>query len=632
MIIGLLIPAIIDSLNINNYGNITIGDNPSFTKVLQDSQAKGVVLGIYGSSSVNYTDLTPLQAREMVANDVKIFNRSGLNPIVFISPTTSLRALTPSIREAIESTGVSTRLSPLQTNSSRLIEYGVGWRDMKNFSDPRFAYESERMALDRPTSILIDAEDWNPFLKRLLSGYLSSTDQKNITVRVDDINVNTPQENVHDMDSMLQYSSVGRVVYAVTPSEAMSSDPRSFGFRINDILKFYWWFFVLSAFFPLLFFIFWRDIEKYRDDRKYRLRSKVSQKLPYLPFVSVIVPAYNEENEVRRCLDALTHQDYKGQMEVILVNDGSTDRTTEIVMEYPIKLIDLKRNVGKANALNIGLTKAVGEIIAFSDSDSFLANDAISEIVKRFEECPDADIVAGNVFARQLIGKGRLLRCFQIIEYTMEQYINRYLQGLKGGIIVCPGPLFAVKRHVTDKIKYSDKTLVEDADFTVNALKCKMKIIWAPNAKVYTTPPATLWRWYRQRKRWWYGNLQVWKLHNSFVRKNPWFILSYMGFVMSFLGIIMLPIPFILLLTQSDIILLFFLGSIYIFIAALIFAICVARFYMHDWKLLLMLLPYLIFYNTLKGLVVGYIYFCYIRGGTTKIQFGSKIIDASCSL
>ena len=121
------------------------------------------------------------------------------------------------------------------------------------------------------------------------------------------------------------------------------------------------------------------------------------------------------------------NQDYKGAKEIIVVNDGSTDRTAVIASQYPITLLDLKQNVGKASALNEGIKIAKGDIILFSDGDSNMCIDAVSSIMRCFSAHPDADIVTGQVLINKP-EKFSLINCCQKIEYHIEQEIDKYLQ------------------------------------------------------------------------------------------------------------------------------------------------------------------------------------------------------------
>ena len=293
------------------------------------------------------------------------------------------------------------------------------------------------------------------------------------------------------------------------------NEPTIYGIKVNEIMKVYFIFFVVFALFPLVFFVIWKLLSEWNISNNNQLPMDESD---FPKLVTVIVPAYNEENSIGRCIESLLNQDYKGALEIIIVNDGSKDKTSEIVKKYPVKFIDLTKNVGKANALNRGMEDATGEIIVFSDGDSNMEMSAISSIVKCFHNNPDAHMVTGNVLINRPQKMNILTYC-QMIEYHLEQEIARYLQALNGKVLVCPGPITAAKREVCETVKYSDETIVEDADFTVCALRQSMKVVRDPYANVFTNAPQSWSVWIKQRKRWWYGNLQVWRMHKEWTRK-----------------------------------------------------------------------------------------------------------------
>src|SRR5512137_304164 len=156
---------------------------------------------------------------------------------------------------------------------------------------------------------------------------------------------------------------------------------------------------------------------------------------------------------------------------------------------------------------------------------------ALLLLAECFRDRPDAHAVAGTVLIKNCHKKPNLLQYFQVIEYRIEQDINRFLQSLSGRVLVCPGPIFAVRRQVTDLLGFSDQTIVEDADFTIHALRNSMSIVQEPRAVVYTWAPESVRGWFTQRKRWWYGNLQLWDMHKGWTKRNPWMILNYFGFI-----------------------------------------------------------------------------------------------------
>jgi Glycosyltransferases, probably involved in cell wall biogenesis len=629
--IGLFLCTEVDHLNDATFGKITILDEPELINALKDAQNKGIIMGIHGWEHENYSILTPFQAKENVEKGKLVFEKAGLIPRVFISPFEIYGIPTsPSVRQAIESTGVETRLPPLKTNGTYIDEYTWNWRTMQSFDDPRFQVASAKIREDHPQTIVLHAMDWNPYVNQFLVNYLSSTNETNITVRMDDVEVNTPKEVVNGMTQMTQYKSVGRVVLAVIPVGTWKgSDPVIENIKVNKIMEIYFWFFIITSLLPLSFFIIWKllsgwDINKNR--KKYR--SANIQDFKYHELVSIIVPAYNEEKMIGKCLESIFDQDYKGEMEVIVVNDGSTDRTADTVLKYPVKFIDLKVNAGKANALNRAIGDAKGDILIFTDSDSYMSTSAVRSLVECLITNSDVQMVAGNVFIHNNSqDKKRIMKYFQMIEYLIEQEITRHLQGLSGSILVCPGPITAVKREVCESVQFSDETIVEDADFTIKALKKSMKIIREPKAKVYTNAPETFRAWYKQRKRWWYGNLQVWRLHRHWAMRNAWMVFNYLGYIIGVCSIILIMFLPYLLLQYGNLLLISLRGLSYSLFPVLLFILFTALIFTKDKKLLPMLIPYVLIYSTIKVVTISYLYLCYLTGRGLKIQFGPRTIE-----
>ncbi|MBU1627701.1 glycosyltransferase, partial [bacterium] len=100
-------------------------------------------------------------------------------------------------------------------------------------------------------------------------------------------------------------------------------------------------------------------------------------------FVSVIIPVFNASSTFEKCLTSVFKSDYK-DFEVIVIDDGSTDKSMDIAKNYNCKIIELTENKGAANARNIGAKQAKGEIIFFTDSDCVVQKETISRIVNIF--------------------------------------------------------------------------------------------------------------------------------------------------------------------------------------------------------------------------------------------------------
>ena len=134
-----------------------------------------------------------------------------------------------------------------------------------------------------------------------------------------------------------------------------------------------------------------------------------------MPKVSVIIPVYNTEKYLRRCFDSVVNQTLS-DIEIICINDCSTDNSLEILQEYAskdkrIKLIDFKVNKGAAIARNIGIDAATGEYIGFVDSDDFVDLDFYEKLYKKAAET-GADAVKGKLFLYDNEKKTDISRCF----------------------------------------------------------------------------------------------------------------------------------------------------------------------------------------------------------------------------
>ena len=625
LIIGLNLPPLLDQFNDMAFSSATILDRPALLDALREVQDNGLLMGIHGWRHENYSAITPEDARHLVEDARSVFLQAGLTPAAFLDPYLSLSSASMAVIEAINSTGVSPNLSSLNIGGSTIREYGKNWRDLKSINDTVYSQELQRINREKPTAILLHIQDCNARLINLISSYLSSTDRKDVFVRIDDIEVNTPPQKVLDIAALQRYPAVGIIILGVIPAGTLKLDEVSLlGLPASRIFKAYWWYYMLFAFLPLMFFVSWRCL----SSRKMNPKDPVS--IPaaagQMPSVSVIIPAHNEEDHISDCLEAIVSQDFSGSMEVIVVNDGSTDRTAQIASRYPVTLLNLEKNVGKAQALNIGIKESRGDIIVFSDSDSMMDKSAVRLLAGSLRDRPDAHAVAGTVLIKSCQPDSKLLQHFQAIEYRMEQDIARFLQSLSGRVLVCPGPIFAVRRIVTDMLEFSDQSIVEDADFTIHALKSSMRMVQESRALVYTCAPGSLQRWLSQRKRWWYGNLQLWNMHKPWARRNPWMVLNYFGFINSIISLILLMLLPILLLNFQDMEMVILRSLAYLIAPLTLSCLVLTPLFFNEKKLLPMLLPYSLIYSLMKTLVVSYLYICYLSGRGIDIKFGPRIL------
>jgi glycosyltransferase involved in cell wall biosynthesis len=125
------------------------------------------------------------------------------------------------------------------------------------------------------------------------------------------------------------------------------------------------------------------------------IKSSISVAAANIPIVTVIVPAYNSEATLGACLESV-FANPDPAYEVIVVNDASTDRTAEIAMQYPCRLINLRANIMAANCRNLGAVHAHGEFLVFFDADQIMRPDTLQSYVRAFQVDPQTDAVVGS--------------------------------------------------------------------------------------------------------------------------------------------------------------------------------------------------------------------------------------------
>lgn len=242
----------------------------------------------------------------------------------------------------------------------------------------------------------------------------------------------------------------------------------------------------------------------------------------YRPGVSVVVPAYSEEKVIVRTVQSLLAQEYPGTLEIIVVDDGSPDRTADVVTaafeNNPSIRVLRKPNGGKASALNVGVREATGEIVVAVDADTLLAPGAIEALV-----APLSDDRVGAVAGNAKVGNRiNLVTRWQAVEYITSQNLDRRAFSLLNCITVVPGAVGAWRRGlVLDAGGFSEQTLAEDQDLTLTLLRRDWHIAYADHAIAYTEAPDTLRGLSRQRFRWSFGTLQcAWKHRGALFRRR----------------------------------------------------------------------------------------------------------------
>ncbi|MBX6751139.1 MAG: glycosyltransferase [Micromonosporaceae bacterium] len=232
--------------------------------------------------------------------------------------------------------------------------------------------------------------------------------------------------------------------------------------------------------------------------------------------VSVVIPVYNERENVAAAVRSIANGDYP-EIEVVVVDDGSTDGSGDIVAALALPNVRLIRipNAGKANALNVGIAHASHDIIVMVDGDTVLEPDSLRMLVQPFAD-PRVGGVAGNVKVsnrRGLIGK------WQHIEYVIGFNLDRRFFELLQCMPTIPGAIGAFRRRaLADVGGVSDRTLAEDTDLTMAVIRAGWRVVYEEKARAWTEAPQTLRQLWRQRFRWSYGTMQALWAHRGALR------------------------------------------------------------------------------------------------------------------
>ena len=229
------------------------------------------------------------------------------------------------------------------------------------------------------------------------------------------------------------------------------------------------------------------------------------------PSISIIVPAYNDGAMTATALESLLAIDYPN-FEIVVVNDGSSDRTYLHALPYQRRRPDVecrvlaKPNGGKFDALNHGIAHARGEFVVCIDGDSLVHPQALKHCIARFAD-PRVGAVAGNV---RVANRGTPWSAMQALEYIAGYGLAKRAQSAAGVVTIVPGPLGAFRKSALEAVRgYDGDSFAEDFDLTVKLLGAGWHIVYEPRAIVFTEAPERTLELLRQRYRWTRGSLQA---------------------------------------------------------------------------------------------------------------------------
>ena len=235
--------------------------------------------------------------------------------------------------------------------------------------------------------------------------------------------------------------------------------------------------------------------------------------------VSIVVPAYNEAAGIEKAVRSLASSDYP-EFEVVVVDDGSTDGTGDLVDSLGLAHVRVIRepNRGKAEALNTGVAAASYDLIAAVDADTVFEPGTLAALVRPFAD-PGVGAVAGNT----KVGNRRsLLGLWQHLDYVTGFNLDRRLYDVLGCMPTVPGAVGAFRRKALLEVGgFSSDTLAEDTDVTIALGRRGWKVVYAEDARGFTETPGSLGGLWRQRYRWSFGTMQsVWKHKAALFRRR----------------------------------------------------------------------------------------------------------------
>lgn len=240
-----------------------------------------------------------------------------------------------------------------------------------------------------------------------------------------------------------------------------------------------------------------------------------------LPDVCVLVACYNEQDNIADTLESLSSQDYPGRMEVVVIDDGSTDGSLAIAQAIAarphraglsIRVLAQAVNGGKSKALNRGLAETTQALVVTVDGDSYLRTDALRKIVERFLSDPPGTVaVAGAVLVRN--SRENWLSRGQEWDYFHGIAAVKRMQSMYHGTLVAQGAFSLYTRKALDAVGGWPECVGEDIVVSWALLKTGARIGYCEDACLFTRVPTRLRQFSRQRQRWSRGLMEAFARH-----------------------------------------------------------------------------------------------------------------------
>jgi len=289
-----------------------------------------------------------------------------------------------------------------------------------------------------------------------------------------------------------------------------------------------------------------------------KVRNKPVKRRKIFPFVSIIIPCYNEEKVIENKIQNTLSLEYpKSKYEIIVVDSGSTDGTKDILEKHGslnhIRLVRQSRRLGKASAINEGLAIAVGEIVVLTDADAFLNAKSLEYLIENF-----ADESVGAGVGNMILGGNGILSKMNSVFYQYFRQNIREWESKIDSVSFFSGEFLAFRKCLIEKV--DENAVSDDLSILFEARKKGLRCICDERAYVFENDIETLWGQVNHKRRTFVGTLQVF-VKNLYVLFNPKYgffgmfiapsyivrMLSYPFFILTLSIFLVLYVPWILL-------------------------------------------------------------------------------------